>query len=108
MDNMDEMDDVLRELENGKNPLGFPTEPADSATNNATKKGSASSFRLRSLYVAPIALFLIAIAARTAGNNIVFSAISAAATLVGVLLLSALGVLWHTLNADIRHKSKDA
>ena len=85
MDDMNEMDDVLQELENGKNPMEIPEANAKPA------------FQMRSLYAAPIILFLIAIAAWTAGNNVVFSAIAAAAALVGVLLLSALGLLWHML-----------
>ena len=97
MDNMDEMDDILRELENGKNPLNVPP----------TEKAAKPVFRLRSLYAAPIALFLVALTARTAGNSVVFSAISAAAALVGILLLSALGLLY-MLNDDIHHNSNDA
>ena len=87
MDDMDEMDDVLRELENEKNPLEVPP----------TENAAMPTFRLRSLCVAPIALFLIALVARTANNNIVFSAISVASALVGVLLVSALSILWHML-----------
>ncbi|MBQ6986331.1 MAG: hypothetical protein IJQ25_05010 [Oscillibacter sp.] len=92
MDNMDEMDDVLRELEDGKNPLEVPG------------KSAKPTLRLHSLYAASIILFLIAVAARIAGNNVVFSAIEAAAVTVSVLLLLALGLLY-MVNGDIHHKS---
>ena len=98
MDNMNEMDDVLQELENGNNPMEVLPPSSPITVNSAPPPESAKpAFEMRSLYAAPIILFLIAIAAWTAGNNVVFSAIAAAAALVGVLLLSALGLLWHML-----------
>ena len=80
---MDEMDDVLRELEDGKNPMDIPEENAKPA------------FQLRSLYAVVAILFLIAVTAWAVGNNVVFSAIAAASAFVGVLLLSAVGLLRH-------------
>ena len=90
MDNMNEMDDVLQELENGNNPMEVSSSPKEVPAEN--KK---LFLRLRSLCAVSVILVLIGITTtRVSDNNLVFSAIAVAAALVGVLLLIAFALLY--------------